>query len=295
MKRYSTFNVDLSENVAYNDPAFPAYITSGFLSCYPDLKGCTHWHEDWEFIIVLDGLETYNVNGNLIEIEAGDAIFVNSRQVHYGFSADRKDCEFICILLNPSLLCSNKDFDEKFVKPFTYNANYPFIKLSCKIQWQNKIIKLLKEIHFKKDTKIWQFITQRNFFSIFELIYSNVDIKSETSAQNSAGLNALKLMMVFIQDNYKKKISLEDIASAGFCCKSKCSSIFSQYLKESPIIYLIKYRLKISTELLCKTDIPITEIAYKCGFSGTSYFCETFHKYYKTTPLDFRKDSSQIS
>ena len=30
------------------------------------------------------------------------------------------------------------------------------------------------------------------------------------------------------------------------------------------------------------------------GFSGTSYFCETFHKYYKTTPLDFRKDSAQI-
>lgn len=295
MKRYSTFNVDLSENVAYNDPAFPAYITSGFLSCYPDFKGCSHWHEDWEFIIVLEGIETYNVNGNLIEIEAGDAIFVNSRQVHYGFSADRKDCEFICILLNPSLLCANKNFDEKFVKPFTYNANYPFIKLSRKIQWQNKIIKLLKEIHAKKDAKTWQFIVQQNFFSVFNLLYSNMDLKSENSAQNSAGLNALKLMMVFIQDNYKKKISLEDIASAGFCCKSKCSSVFRQYLKESPIIYLIKYRLKISTEMLCKTDVPITEIAYECGFSGTSYFCETFHKYYQTTPLDFRKNSAQNS
>ncbi|MGN0728693.1 AraC family transcriptional regulator [Treponema sp.] len=292
MERCSTFNVDLSENVAYNDPSFPAYITRGFLSFYPDLRGCTHWHEDWEFIVVVSGAEVYNVNGNLIRLEEGDAIFVNSRQIHYGFSEDGKDCEFVCILLNPSLLCANKTFDEKFVKPFVYNINCPFIKLSKKIPWQKKAVKLLMEIYARKDSGTWQFVVQRNFFSLFELIYSNADVSIEVPAKNSSGLNALKLMMVFIQDNYKKKILLDDIASAGFCCKSKCSSLFTQYLKESPITYLIKYRLKISTELLCKTDIPITEIAYECGFSGTSYFCEMFHRYYQTTALEFRKNSS---
>ena len=36
------------------------------------------------------------------------------------------------------------------------------------------------------------------------------------------------------------------------------------------------------------TAMSVTEIAYTCGFSNTSYFCELFHKFYDTTPGKFR-------
>lgn len=295
MKRLSTFNVDLSENVAYNDPSFPAYITSGFMSFYPAQRGNAHWHEDLEFIIPVRGSQLYNVDGSIIELKEGDGIFVNSRHVHYGFVTQNTDCEFICILLNPSLLCANREFDETFVKPFVYSSSLPYMKLDRNISWQKKIIEILRDLFRSREKPLWQFSVQKLFFEIFELLYAHSGIQSDDSIRESSSLNALKLMMGFIQKNYREKISLAQIASAGFCCKSRCSALFNAYLKESPVTYLIKYRLKVSTELLSKTVLPITEIAYESGFSGTSYFCETFHKYYQITPLEFRKNSISSS
>lgn len=40
----TTLNSDLSENVSYNDPDFPAYIKKGQLSRYPDFRAVSHWH-----------------------------------------------------------------------------------------------------------------------------------------------------------------------------------------------------------------------------------------------------------
>ena len=68
----STYNFDLSENVAYIHPSFPVYVKKAVLSSYPDYSAMSHWHEDWEFIVILSGSMIYHVNGNLIELSTGD-------------------------------------------------------------------------------------------------------------------------------------------------------------------------------------------------------------------------------
>ena len=55
----SSFNLDSSETVAYNNPLFPAYIRSGILSSYPDYSAVSHWHKDLEFIVIKKGAMTY--------------------------------------------------------------------------------------------------------------------------------------------------------------------------------------------------------------------------------------------
>ena len=77
----STFNLDFSETIAYNNPLFPALINYGMLSTYPDYSGVTHWHKDLEFILIKRGNMTYNVNGELIPLTEGNGIMVNSRQL----------------------------------------------------------------------------------------------------------------------------------------------------------------------------------------------------------------------
>ena len=51
----TVLNSDASENVAYNNPDFPAYIKKRQLSSYPDFRAVSHWHDDLEFILILDG------------------------------------------------------------------------------------------------------------------------------------------------------------------------------------------------------------------------------------------------
>ena len=61
----------------------------------------------------------------------------------------------------------------------------------------------------------------------------------------------------------------------------------------SPVDYLRYYRIEKSLEILRGTDNTITEIAYETGFSGASYFAETFRKYIGCSPLQFREKARE--
>ena len=92
-------------------------------------------------------------------------------------------------------------------------------------------------------------------------------------------LSILKDMLSLIHNGYGEKVTLNKIADAGKISISNCNVIFKKYLKESPIKYLLNYRLmRESTELLVENALPITEVAFEVGFSNPSYFMSTLEK-----------------
>lgn len=292
----STFNLDSSETVAYNNPLFPAYVRHGILSSYPDYSAVSHWHKDLEFIVIKKGSMTYNVNGDLIDLPEGNGIMVNSRQLHYGFSPEHKECEFICILLSPELLSVNEWFYQNYIEPVTENAFYPYLCLGGK-EWEDAILDKLDKLYssFTMQTKyeLPYFAVLGEFLSIMKLLYDHLDVKIQGSAKTSNELTSLKNMITYIEEHLAQHISLENIALSGACCKSRCSLLFKKYLHETPMTYIAKLRLRKSLATLLNTDKSITEIAYEYGFCGASYYCETFQKYYGTSPLKYRKMQSE--
>ena len=291
----STFNLDSSETVAYNNPLFPAYVRHGILSSYPDYSAVSHWHKDLEFIVIKKGSMTYNVNGELIDLPEGSGIMVNSRQLHYGFSAEHKECEFICILLSPELLSVNEWFYQNYIEPVTENSFYPYLYLRGE-EWEGQILEKLDKLYssFTMQTKheLPYFAVLGEFLSIMKLLHDNLDVKNHGLAKTSNELTSLKNMIAYIEEHLAQHISLENIASSGACCKSRCSLLFKKYLHETPMTYIAKLRLQKSLATLLDTDKSITEIAYEYGFCGASYYCETFQKYYGASPLKYRKMQS---
>lgn len=286
----SIFNPDFSETVPYNNPLFPAYVKYGILSAYPDYSAVSHWHKDLEFILVKKGSMTYNVNGELIELTEGSGIMVNSRQLHYGFSAKHRECEFICILLSPELLSGNEWFYQNYIEPVTENSRYPYLRLS-KEGWQHSVLEKIDGLYasFYATQEPTHFTLMGEFLSIMRLLYENLDAKDYETIKPSNDLTSLKNMITYIEEHFAKRITLENIALSGACCKSRCSSLFKKYLRETPMTYTAKLRLRKSLSALLNSDQSITEIAYDHGFCGASYYCETFQKYYGTSPLQYRK------
>lgn len=291
----STFNLDFSETVSYNNPLFPAYIKYGILSSYPDYSAVSHWHKDLEFILIKEGSMTYNVNGELISLTKGNGIMVNSRQLHYGFSPDHKECEFICILLSPELLSGNEWFYQNYMEPVTENSCYPYLYLTGE-NWQHSVLEKIDRLYTDFTAAQQQeppyFTLMSEFLSIMKLLYENLDIKNYGTKEPSNDLISLKNMITYIEENFTQRITLESIALSGACCKSRCSSLFKKYLRETPMTYTARMRLRKSLSALLNSDKSITEIAYEHGFCGASYYCETFQKYYGTSPLQYRKTQS---
>lgn len=281
---------DSSEFIYYNNPALPVYVRKGDLTSFTNLEALCHWHEDVEFLMPVKGHISYHVNGNTFFIDEGDAIFINSRQMHYGFSADSTDCEYICIVVNPRILFSITEIQNHYVIPvlesylseFVIKAdNAAHAQLLTMIK-QLYSLYLLEETAFELKAISYLYCLWENLYQLFQPYFV------QELASTDTNLYILKKMLSFIYEHYESKTSLTDIARAGGVCKSKCCKIFKRYLNRTPNDYLNSYRLEKSMILLRDMHLSITEIAYSCGFSNPSYFSEIFLKYKGCTPTEYR-------
>lgn len=280
---------DRSEKVQYSDTAYPIYIRRGILSHYPNYTAPSHWHDDIELIAILDGEMDYNVNGEITTLRKGQGIWVNARQMHFGFSDSKTECDFICILLHPMLLCATPAYEQNFVLPVIRNHGAPFVFLDPNIHWQKAILEQIYYMDQSKGQKTAPLKVQSSFSVIWYLLYENIPPENHIVNTKSNDLTATRNMVGFIQKNYTRKISLKEIALSGAVGQSKCCKLFAKYFGQTPNTYLNQYRLNKSLEHLQNSDMSITEIALSVGFSGASYYTEIFRKYFGKSPTEFRK------
>lgn len=230
------------------------------------------------------------MNGDLVQLDKGDGIFINTRQMHHNFSTERQDSEYRCILLHPMLLCASQYVEDTFVRPVLENESFPYQVLHQNCEWARRVCNKLIEMYERHESPCSQLTIQAGFFQIWEELYLNAPVAQKAPKPRSQNLNALKNMIAYIQDNYQSKVTLENIAKAGNVSKTSCCNIFQKYVNQSPNAYLIEYRLRNGVELLSTTDMTITEICYEVGFSGPSYFSESFRKAFGCSPLEYRNE-----
>lgn len=277
-----------SEKVKYDYADFPIYVRRCPLSAFPNFTADRHWHDDIELIYALSGKIKYNINGQIVTINKGEGIIVNSRQLHFGFSDTKDECDFICILFHPVTLCSNKMFEQKFVNPII-NSDLPFIRLQSE-PWQKNILNCIYKIWETKESFTAPLFAQGLVCLIWKELSENLDLPKSDNNLEIGRITTLKKMMTFIQHNHREKLTLAEIANAGGTSKRTCEDIFMNYLNQTPIEYLRDYRLRKSTELLTKTDLTVLEISMEVGFSGASYYAESFRKAFGTSPAQYRKN-----
>lgn len=296
MANIPSMRSDNSEILPYNFKDYFVFIGIEKLSDHPNFSMFNHWHEAVELIVPIHGHMIYNVNGNLINLDPNNGIFVNSNQIHYGFSYDNTDCVFIYALWHPLLLCATNGIENEYVQPITKNSSLPFISLNSEVNWQNSILSDVHEMNRLLANKAAPLILQSTIYKIWYTIYVNTNHGKRCSVATSPQLSILKDMLSFVHESYGEKITLHDIADAGKISISSCNILFKKYLMDSPVKYLLSYRLMKSSELLTETTLSITEIAFEVGFSNPSYFIDSFKREYGCTPNEYRKEhkSSEI-
>lgn len=289
MGKLPTMRSDKSEILPYNFKNYFVFIGTERLSDHPNRCMFNHWHDDLEIVIPLQGHMIYNINGDLIRLEPGKGVFVNSNQIHYGFSSDDSDCVFIYALWHPMLLCATNEIESEYVNPIVKNSSIPYLKLNDQCDWQRSIMADVQSMHGQLSERAAPLMLQSYIYDIWHTIFVNTTQERQRSASASPQLSILKDMLSYIHDGYHEKMTLNEIVDSGNISISNCNVIFKKYLKESPIKYLLNYRLMKSSELLINSAMPITEIAFEVGFSNPSYYIDAFKKAYGYTPNEYRK------
>lgn len=287
---------DASEIIHYRNANIPIFVSEGNISAFVNKEMICHWHDDVEFIEVIRGSMIYDVNGVKIMMREGDAIIINSKQLHYGYLEDNPDCTYRCILFQPRLLMGNEGMKKTYIDPITENGKLTFMILDRTRETDCHILEYYNEIFLLYMQNAADF--ELKALSRITYIWQEWFIRLKDEIKNADNYNdpdiALQKEMVdFIYKNYQDKIMLKDIAVAGGVCRSRCCQIFKKYLGKSPMEFLSVYRMEVSMNLLQNTEYSITDIAFTCGFSSSSYFTETFTRYKGCPPKAFRQRMRQ--
>lgn len=94
----------------------------------------------------------------------------------------------------------------------------------------------------------------------------------------------------YLEDNFKKKIGLQDLEHMCSLNKFQLSKKFTHFIGIPPIEYLINFRINIAKSLLRYTNKSVKEIAYEVGIEDTPYFNRLFKRKTEMTPLEYRKN-----
>ncbi len=237
-----------------------------------------HWHPEIEIVYVQSGTINYNVGEQKYILNEGDAMLVMPNQLHGANYVS--DATWYALLINPRLIFQNQDsiIYEKYFKNFNFNnilLNQNEIKIT------QSIINSYYEEIFDYELEI--------ISNLYQLWLSVVKRPIEDKNTSKISSYRLKRIIDYINQNFSKKIKIDDLSKEVNLCRSEICKLFRESLNTTFTEYLIKFRLEKSLDLLLSNKTNITEICDLVGFNSSSYFTEVFKKYFGQTPLTYKK------
>jgi AraC-like DNA-binding protein len=96
----------------------------------------------------------------------------------------------------------------------------------------------------------------------------------------------------YVQENFQRPITREKVAEYFGLAPNHVSRIFRSEGLMRFNDYLNLVRVNRAKFMLQNYRMTLKEIAAKCGYSDTAYFCRVFKKITKVTPTTYRTDDS---
>ena len=91
----------------------------------------------------------------------------------------------------------------------------------------------------------------------------------------------------YIDEHLEENFSLLQLSEACGISKEYFCKIFKDYTGMRPMEYVTYVRIQNAKKMLLHSDLSISEIARRTGFSDSSYFSKTFKRLESVTPMQF--------
>lgn len=279
------------EMVRHGTPMFP-------LACYDeDLRDYSvewHWHEEFEFILVREGMLKVYVENDRIRLRPGEGIFINSGVLHAAERMGEEPGRYLSAVFHGRLLGGSADsvFWQKTVRPLMKDPELRYLLLKADDSWQKETADCVSHA--------WEAVAEERDDYENEARYQLTKAlgimnarrpasELHISGQEKRNAERMKVMLQYIEDHYAEELIIADIADSASVSESVCLRCFRGVIGVTPIQYVKQYRIQRASELLLSTNMRSNEIAFRCGFSDISYFTRSFRELTGYTPVEYRR------
>ncbi|WP_027084853.1 AraC family transcriptional regulator [Cohnella panacarvi] len=283
----------LKEERKHGTPVYPVSLYE--ITCSPDHPLLyLHWHDELEFLLVTEGRAAFRVDASDYELNAGEAIFVNSGLLHSGSVLGEEPCSFVAVVFHPSLF-GNGSIDylfDQYIVPVIQET----LRLPVHLQRRTgPAIELLDMLHrIAKANRDMRLASEMEIKGLLFICLSRMLALSEPTAgprreQDDYRIDRLKAVIEHIEQHYAETITLRQLAGIACMSESYFCRFFKKITTKSPVEYMNGYRVQQAAARLRETDDKMMEIALDVGFNSLSYFNVVFRGRYGCTPSDYRK------
>ena len=255
------------------------------------LKSSSVMQNETCFLHVRSGQSRLHTADNTLEVRTNDCLVMQCGTYLNNWFQTKSESpnEAIAIHFYPDVLAYVFDGElPKFLENTSIGAS-PVQKIKADKMINNYIESLL--FYFDNPSLVTEELTKLKLKELILLL-----VNSSNGDQLKALLGGFYqphqiAFKQIIENHLFSDLLLEDLAFITGMSLSSFKRKFKEIYKTSPAKYIKLERLKKAKELLEKTNLRISEIAYDCGFNDLGYFSKSFNAYYKVSPSKFRENS----
>lgn len=274
-------------------PDFPYIASRVELDRYIGRSVPWHWHKEIElFYIENGGLEYYTPKGK-IAFPAGSGGLVNSNVLHMTKpERNVKNTVQLLHIFDTSFIAGQRGsrIEQKYITPIIGAPQIEIIALYPEDPAQTQVLNSIRESFNLSEHDFGYEIKLREALSDiwFQLSAISLPLLEKEGYYDKVS-DKIKLMMIHIQEHYREKISIADIAEAAFISERECFRTFHDCLHMTPAEYIKSCRLQMACHMLAKSRETITFISHACGLGSSSYFGKVFKESIGCTPGEYRQ------
>ena len=242
-----------------------------------------HYHHSYELYYILDGEREYFIGDRFFRAKKGDLVFVPANMLH---RTDGKGATRILLFFKPEFI--SKYIQNAMLEQLLKKDPYVFHADAANDKIINQLFTRIYSAYasYEKDHKQADEITITGYlFQLLFLMYSEENLYVPDTQEDSRTAKIIK----YINENYAYITGMDEIADKFFISKYYLCRIFKKSIGVSFISYLNNIRVKAACELLRSDELFLSEIAIRCGFNSTPYFCKVFKTEKGVSPSEYRK------
>lgn len=241
-----------------------------------------NWHasENHLFLYVHKGKGSLVCAEKVFPLEEGTLVFVGADVYHYTMPEVPAEYERSKLLISPQRMQALMS-----ILPPKLHLNKSVVYAPIPSNKRTAV----EEIFFRgaKPEGEWELGL---LAAALELL-SFLQIYEAASASGAEGRMARAIR--YINENVSQELDIQHICDAVSISKYHFCRQFKEHTGLTVMQYILKTRIVLAREELKKTNLPVSEISEKFGFSSVSYFCRVFREEENCSPLQYRKQNSK--
>jgi AraC family transcriptional regulator len=131
------------------------------------------------------------------------------------------------------------------------------------------------------------------------LLRVEIDRKSAgiASDERTGGLVAwqVRRLIVFIEARLDQPIHLQELGAVSKLSTAYFSRAFKRTFRDTPHSYIVRKRLERAESLMLRSDLSLSDIALRCGFTDQAHLCKLFRRHHSQTPAAWRRERTETN